>query len=115
MSPALNLLHKRTFEQLKLAIGKMENKAKSAKTELNGANSRIERLRGKLHEFQTVIRDLRAKEAASLASQDASTSKPMEEVDAEVFDTADGKSELERLDNFHSIPAKSDAMVRIQW
>jgi nucleoprotein TPR len=64
------------IEQLKLAIGKMENKAKSAKTELNGANPRIERLRGKLHEFQTVIRDLRAKEA-SLTEQSAAAQPPL--------------------------------------
>ena len=115
-------------EQLKLAISKMESEAKSAKTELDGANSRIERLRGKLHEFQTVIRDLRAKEQSlteQLAVAQASTAsatvvetpvEPMEEVVEPVVGSVVGKSDsaapsvpLERMAKRDSIPGKNES------
>jgi nucleoprotein TPR len=60
--------------ELQQKIVKMEKDAESAKTELLGANSRNDRLREKLREFQTIIRELRSKEK-SLTEQLAATAK----------------------------------------
>jgi colicin import membrane protein len=60
--------------ELKQKIVKMEKDAESVKTELLGANSRNDRLREKLREFQTIIRELRSKEK-SLTEQLAAATK----------------------------------------
>lgn len=50
------------LQELKEKLSKMMTDIKSKTRELDGANGRTDRLREKLREYQTMIRDLRAKE-----------------------------------------------------
>lgn len=98
-------------EELKQQIAKMDKDAKSAKTELDGANSRNDRLRERLREFQTMIRDLRAKEK-TLAEQLASAQAAL--VASQAATTIPASSLGEKVITAHGAEYKRDPVAEIE-
>lgn len=63
-SSSTNAVRQSDLDELNKRIARMETEAASGKTELEGTNKRNDLLRGKLREFQTVIKDLRTSNAS---------------------------------------------------